>query len=454
MSFLPPEFIKMMESLLQDEYSSFLESIQNKAARSLRINSLKASSSALNLPFLLAPVPWTQDAFYYNPMEYVPQNHIYHAIGLYTIQEPSAMAPVEALDPQPSEKILDLCAAPGGKATQIATKLKGNGILVANEIDPLKVNTLTKNINRFGIKNYVIMNEKPASLKTFFHSFFDRILIDAPSSGEALFRKNREIFKNWSPFLLTRCQETQLDILQTAAPLLRPGGRLVYSTETFNEIENERTVEQFLENNPEFQLLSIEETAQGMFKPGFDRLQRTKRLWPHHAYGEGQFIAAFKKLDGKKRKKWKQKEKAHLGKEKNAIYTFLDSINCNVGTELLILKNEDVYLVPDEFPIVKQLKVIQPGRYLGKVHKEHFIPSHAFALSLQANDTFQPVNFELNDPDLKKYLQGETLPTTLDSGWKLVTVNHFSLGWAKVSDQLLKNHYPKALRWNESWFSY
>jgi NOL1/NOP2/sun family putative RNA methylase len=456
---LPPDYLDQMKRLLGSEYSAFIHTYDQTATRALRVNTLKISPEELvkRVPFHLEPIPWCQEAFYYQHEVDRPGKHVYHAAGLYYIQDASAMAPAEALEPEPGEKILDLCAAPGGKTTQIAAKMKGKGILVANEIDDKRIKALVENLERCGVTNAVVLNENPVRLTSRFAGFFDRILIDAPCSGEGMFRKDPEVCERWSLRAVEKCADLQLEILTAAAPMLRPGGRLVYSTCTFNPTENESLILRFLEEHPDFHLVPVPQAAH--YQPGRpdwtdhpqDELKQTARLWPHHLRGEGHFVAVLEKeeaAEGTRQrpgklppvhadaiKQWKQFVKEiYEESEFQGSYT---------------LFGEHLYQVPEELPSLKGLKVERPGRYLGQVKKGRFVPSHALALSSRPDLTRQTMNFSVEDPELLLYLQGEALPTSLSKGWTLVTVDHFPLGWGKVSGGLLKNHYPKWLRWDK-----
>lgn len=454
MIFLPSDYKLLMKQLLEDDYQSFIKTYNHPITRSLRVNVLKVSPEQLKkqTPFHLRSIPWVKEGFYYDSNRDQPGKHLYHNLGLYYIQEASAMAPVEALDPQPNERILDLCAAPGGKTTQIAAKMQGKGILVANEIDPVRTKALVENIDRCGVTNAVILNEKPSSLRAPFRSFFDRILVDAPCSGEGMFHKDHESCKNWSLRLIERCAEVQSDILDTAAAMLRPGGRIVYSTCTFNPTENEGTIELFLEKHPEFRLNSIAQKEH--YQSGLDPEGFTARLWPHHLKGEGHFVAVMEKEDKKEVRKRVKQDQYEKGEKLDTIKHFFQETLHIPFPEPILIEGENVYVPPDDLPSLKGLRVKRPGRHLGTTRKGYFVPSHAFALSLNPKDVKQTIDYALKEKDLHRYLQGETLSTSLANGWTLLSVDGFSLGWGKMSAGTLKNHYPKSLRWNKEWFNF
>ncbi|MFC7442908.1 RsmB/NOP family class I SAM-dependent RNA methyltransferase [Laceyella putida] len=457
---LPEDFLKQMRTLLKDEYEAFIHTYEEAPTRSLRVNTLKLPPAELaeRVSFHLQPIPWCQEAFYYDHEQDRPGKHVYHAAGLYYIQDASAMSPAEALEPQPGETILDLCAAPGGKTTQIAAKMQGQGLLVANEIDGKRIKALVENLERCGVTNAVVLNENPLRLTERFAGFFDRILIDAPCSGEGMFRKDRDARERWSLRATEKCADLQLEIVTAAAPMLRPGGRLVYSTCTFNPQENEGVLVRFLAEHPEFRLIPVPQLAH--YQPGHPEwthtanpeLSKTARLWPHRLRGEGHFVAVLEKdvlAEGTKQRPGRfpsihAQAKTLWQQFVNETYRKPELFHGQ-----LTLYGEHLYLVPDELPSLKGLKVERPGRYLGQVKKSHFVPAHALALSAWPEQVKQTVDFSADDPGLLLYLQGEALPVSLNKGWTLVTVDGFALGWGKVSGGLLKNHYPKWLRWDK-----
>ncbi len=454
---LPQDFLQQMQSLLEDEYPSFLNTYKHAPIRSLRANTLKIDPVRLQekVPFQLEPVPWCEEAFYYDHELVRPGKHVYHAAGLYYIQDASAMAPAEALAAKPGEKILDLCAAPGGKTTQLASQMQGKGILVANEIDHKRINALVENLERSGVTHAVVLNENPAHLTKRFVHFFDGILIDAPCSGEGMFRKDPDASRRWSLRAVEKCALVQSEILSAAAPMLRPGGRMVYSTCTFNPLENEGVIARFLEQHPEFQVKPIAQAAN--YKPGKPEwtdqknssLQDAVRLWPHHLRGEGHFVVLLEKRDGQEIKKPRPGKFPPVSTQARKVWkTFVENtyVEGSFLKDTYTIYGEHLYQVPKELPSLKGLRVERPGRYLGQAKRNHFAPSHALSLSSQPDQVQRVYSFAQNDPELMLYLQGETLPAALEKGWTLVTVDGYPLGWGKVSGGLLKNHYPKWLR--------
>jgi NOL1/NOP2/sun family putative RNA methylase len=449
---LPESFLQRMKLFLGDEFEPFLHSYNSPRAHGLRVNTLKVSVREFLsfAPFHLTPVPWTQEGFYYEEDDH-PGKHVYHAAGLYYIQEPSAMAVASVLSPLPGERILDLCAAPGGKSTHIATQMRGQGLLVANEPHPVRVKALAENLERFGVKNALITNETPDRLAQRFPSFFDRILVDAPCSGEGMFRKDPEARIEWSLETVRQCARRQADILEEAAKMLRAGGILVYSTCTFAPEENEQTIAAFLENHPEFRLLPLPEL------PGFSsgreewasnnkfNLSQTGRLWPHKIRGEGHFIALMEKTDGPERRCKSVIPRVPA----DAVQAYLSFARENLldpptGTYLLF--GDQLYLAVEPLPDLTGIKVVRPGLHLGTRKKNRFEPSHSLALALEAGQARRTYSLSPDAAETAAYLRGETITREGEDGWTLVTIGRFPLGFGKQTGTLLKNHYPKGLR--------
>lgn len=349
------------------------------------------------------------------------------------MQEASAMAPVVLLDPQPGEWILDLCAAPGGKTTQIAGRMAGRGMLVANEIHPKRAKILSQNIERMGVSNALVLNESPDTLARRFPGVFHRILVDAPCSGEGMFRKEEAAVTDWSPETVRMCAARQREILNRAAGMLRPGGRLVYSTCTFSREENEETVAAFLESHPEF---SPEQVEAPWFEPGENG---SFRLWPHKLLGEGHFAAVLRKDGG---------TAGTLTPEKGRkLPPCWEDFARDAGVALPEGKGlsfgATVYWTPEETPSLDGLRVLRPGLELGTLRGDRLQPAHALALWLTPGE--KAVHLPLDGTELPKYLHGETLPGTA-RGYVVICAGDHSLGWAKGDGTTLKNHYPKGLR--------
>jgi NOL1/NOP2/sun family putative RNA methylase len=413
---------------------------------------LKLSPEAFQAmsPFSLEPIPWAEGGFYYREEER-PGQHPYHAAGLYYIQEPSAMAVVGVLGVKPGERVLDLCAAPGGKATQAAADLQGRGGLLANEPVPSRAQILSQNVERLGIQNAIVTCEPPQRLAQRFTGYFDKVLVDAPCSGEGMFRKDPQVCTEWRENTPIRCSLRQRDILEEAAHMLKVGGRLVYSTCTFSPEENEKVISAFLRTHPEFQLVQIpfyEGFAPGnpQWGDGESTLERTVRLWPHRIRGEGHFIALLEKCEGPK-----AAGKARRRLPAPRIYKEFDEFSREYLREFqagyLRLFGNELYRCPDEMPDVDGLRVLRAGWHLGTIRKKRFEPSHALALGLKKEEAVNTVSLSSHSPEIMAYLRGEALPVKGTKGWNLVLMDGYPIGWGKIADGLLKNHYPKGLRW-------
>ncbi|MBS4202111.1 RsmB/NOP family class I SAM-dependent RNA methyltransferase [Bacillus sp. FJAT-49732] len=451
---LPSDFLVKMKDLLKDEYEDFYKSYQDPKKQGLRVNTLKVSIDHFIeiSPFALDKIPWVKEGFFYKDEER-PGKHPYHEAGLYYIQEPSAMAVGEMLDAQPGEKVLDLCAAPGGKTTHIAAKMNQRGFLLANEIHPARAKILSQNIERMGIKNCVVTNETPARLAERFPAYFDRILVDAPCSGEGMFRKDPNACAEWSMENVALCVSRQLDILKHAGNMLKLGGRLVYSTCTFSPEENEGVISHFLKEDSRFKIESVVayegfgEGREDWVSEGALDIDKTFRLWPHKLQGEGHFIAVLTKVDGDEGFKRKYvdvlkdqkllKDYVQFAKE-----TFIESPKGD-----FILFGDSLYMLPGGTLSLKNLKVLRPGWHLGTNKKNRFEPSHALALSLKGEEVRHTWCVGKDSNEIESYLRGESLAVKGSKGWYLVEVDGFSVGWGKLAGDVLKNHYPKGLRW-------
>lgn len=427
---LPEEFLKRMQTQLGMEYDDFLKSLERPRAVALRFNPLKGECP--ELPFVGAPVPWEPMGYYYDP-EARPGLHVYHDAGVYYLQEASAMAPVALLDPQPGERICDLCAAPGGKSTQIAGRMEGRGFLLSNEWSPKRAKILSQNVERMGIANALVTNETAEHLADRLEGFFDRVLVDAPCSGEGMFRKEAAAVSDWSPETVQMCAARQREILRSAARLVRPGGRLVYSTCTFAPEEDEMAVAAFLQSHPEF---SPENLDAPWFVAGENG---SYRMWPHKLLGEGHFAAVLRKNSGDK-----MEENQPIGdKIPNEWRNFAEENHISLPEGKPVLFGTTLYWAPLEMPDIRRWKVLRPGLELGQIRKNRFEPAHALALWLRNFQNTQ--SYAPEGQEIRAYLQGNVVPSG-KRGWCLVKAGEYSLGWGKGDGTMLKNHYPKGLR--------
>ncbi len=427
---LPEAFLLRMEKQLGEEYEEYLQSLERPRAVALRFNPLKGQMPAMD--FVRDPVPWEPAGFYYDP-ESRPGLHVYHEAGVYYLQEASAMAPVALLDPQPGEKICDLCAAPGGKTTQIAGRMQGEGFLLCNEINPKRAKILSRNIERMAVANALVTNEHPANLAKKYPGFFDRVLVDAPCSGEGMFRKEEAAVTDWSQETVEMCVRRQAEILNSAARLVRPGGRLVYSTCTFAPEEDEMAVAAFLQEHPEFE---PEVLPAPWFVPGENG---SHRMWPHKLLGEGHFAAVLKKTVGEE-----TNTDIPCGEKLPAQWvSFAKETGIRLPEGKAILFGQNLFWAPADLPDIRKLKVMRPGLELGTVKKDRFEPAHALALWLKDCNTKE--TYDAQSEEMKAYLHGDVVPSS-KKGWCLVCAGDYSIGWGKGDGRVLKNHYPKGLR--------
>ncbi|MFD0695845.1 RsmF rRNA methyltransferase first C-terminal domain-containing protein [Paenibacillus sp. GCM10027628] len=455
---LPPAYIERMKDMLGEEANAFLQSYEHQRTQGLRLNPLKivpgsTVSEKLIQTFELEPVPWCWAGYYYDE-KLRPGKHPFHAAGLYYIQEPSAMSAVAMLNPAPGETVLDLAGAPGGKSTQIAGCMQGKGLLIANEIHPTRAKILSENIERMGITNAVVTSAAPDKLAKKFPIFFDKIMLDAPCSGEGMFRKDPDAIAEWSPDHVAMCAARQMDILPDAVAMLKAGGLMAYSTCTFNREENEYTVEELLRRYPEMELL------------------RTERIWPHKQKGEGHFVALLRKKDLQEESELEQIKTAHSARRKTspikpakinkqtaeALQQFENFCKAAIPDYSFdrmepLLFGEQLYLLPSTEDFGSQhldgLKVLRPGLHAGELKKNRFEPSHALALALTAGElqTARTYSINADSKEAEAYLRGEALFTgRAESGWVVIAVDGFPLGWGKESEGQIKNHYPKGLR--------
>lgn len=430
---LPVLFLDRMKEMLGDEYEDFISCFEKDKYQSLRINPLKGDIKVFlkNNPFHLSKIDWSEYGYYYEK-EDAPGKHPYHDAGVYYIQEASAQMPVTLLEAKPGENILDLCSAPGGKATQIAGDLKGKGILICNEYVPGRAKILSENIERMGIRNAIVVNETPQHLACLLPGFFHRILVDAPCSGEGMFRKNEDARNEWSIENVKRCAERQDEILEAAVIMLMPGGKMVYSTCTFSKEEDEGSVQRLLQRHPEMHLV------------------KQQRLWPHKVKGEGHFVAVLTKVGAVIEEPVASVgvEKGISVKENREFQEFIkNTLKTNLFSEndLYIKFGDQLYVLPKGAPSLKGMKVLRPGLHLGTFMKNRFEPSHALALFLKKENVIHSYELETEEAAVR-YTAGNTFSAEGESGWYLITIHGYSIGWGKLAGGTMKNHYPKGLR--------
>lgn len=471
---LPKAFEERMLRLLgAAELGKYKDSLIKPVYKALRVNTLKISAEDFKKlsPWDLERVPWTKNGFYYEEEGKTPvSKHPFYHAGLYYMQEPSAMAPAQLLPVEKGDKVLDICAAPGGKSTELGARLEGSGVLVCNDISASRTKALLKNIELFGIRNAAILNETPERLSHHFPQFFDKILVDAPCSGEGMFRKESAMMKNWEEKGEDFYVNLQNEIIPHAVSMLKPGGYLLYSTCTFSPREDEMQVKKLLDlgleivdlqENP----LIKEEIENGSIENGHPewigsddlRLRGCLRFFPHRVRGEGHFIALLKKgieeessfgaafgsLDIKSGAADKNFKLPPCSLEFFEKVKGLDGFSTVMG-------KENLYLIPKELPELTGLHVVRSGILAGTVKnysKSTFEPAQALAMAIGAENFEDVISLSHADERCVRYLKGETIEVESDrTGWQLVTVDGFPLGFGRAQGGKLKNKYSKGWR--------
>lgn len=489
---LPKLFEDRMRKLLGEEFEEYLTCYDKPHFGGLRVNTLKASPEEFEriCPFSIKRIPWVRNGYYYDTQEQPAKHPLYYA-GVYYIQEPSAMTPASLLPIERGDKVLDICAAPGGKSTELGAKLAGEGVLVSNDISNSRAKALLKNIELFGIRNAVVLSEAPNKLAEYFPEYFDKILIDAPCSGEGMFRKSPTIMKNWEQYGVDYYNKLQKEIILFAAKMLKPGGMMLYSTCTFSPEENEGTISFLLKEHPEFEVLppfpeEKQQMTSGISYDGFDcgkpdwvtqlpeyqsldtdRLEELKycvRLWPHKIDGEGHFVTLLHKRElgtnkegtpslAYNEERYQNERTAASGKGKAEIseeaMEFLRTLKFPVKPELLHVHEDRLYLLPKGLPSLKGLRILRQGLLLGEMKKQRFEPSQALACALTVKDYDKILRLKEDDPNVIRYLKCEAIePEGIsEDGWYLVCVGDYPLGWLKAAKNNYKNKYLPGWRW-------
>ena len=412
---LPLKYTETMKALLGEEYDAYLASFDEERFYGLRVNTLKLSAEemAARGVFSLRPVPWCETGFYYDVAER-PAKHPYYHAGLYYLQEPSAMSPAATLPIGEGDRVLDLCAAPGGKTTQLGARLGGTGLLVANDISAGRAKTLLKNVELAGIRNAIVMSETP------------------------------DMVKSWDAEMLAFCRSEQAKILEACAPMLKAGGMLLYSTCTFSPEENEKSIGDFLERHPEFELMPI--AKKNGFAEGLAPYTDCARLYPHRLKGEGHFLALLRKKEAAEGKAIPA-ESGGWTKEMDAFGDFAKEVLQEKPKGIYKIYGEGLYLLPEGTPKLEKLRVLRTGWMLGTLKKGRFEPSQAFAMGLRKEEVKHTADFSLEDERVIRYLKGETVEAEGKDGWTLVCVDGFPLGWAKRQKGRLKNKYAVSWKW-------
>ena len=455
---LSEEYLNRMRDLLgEEEFSAYLKSFDEERLYGLRVNTAKVTPEAFPelVSWDLKPVPWIPNGFYYEGTERPAKDPYYYA-GLYYLQEPSAMTPAMLLPVKPGDRVLDLCGAPGGKSTELGVKLAGKGVLISNDISNSRAKALLKNLELWGISNICVTSETPDKLADVFGPWFDKILIDAPCSGEGMFRKDDDMVKSYEERGPEYYSEIQKEITDQAVRMLAPGGLLLYSTCTFSRCEDEEIICHILENHQEMELISLPlfEGASGGIG-----LDGCIRLFPHKIKGEGHFISLLRKNGGgaertaagsreRSRTEPQGKKSPALPKE---LTDFLALMNREFDGSRIMIKNDSVYYLPENFIPAKELRYLRTGLLLGELKNKRFEPGQALAMTLHAEEFRQTISWKKEDDRVIRYLKGETISLTPEEGpvkgWCLVCVDGYPLGFAKGTGMALKNKYYPGWRW-------
>lgn len=445
---LPQSYVdKMIELLGEDEYQDYLKSFNDNRIYGLRVNNLKISTEDfLKIsPFKLTPVPWISNGFFYDESEH-PAKHPYYFAGLYYLQEPSAMTPANLLPIEEGDVVLDMCAAPGGKSTELSAKLNNTGLLVSNDISASRAKALLKNIELFGSKNVMVINEDTNKLVKLYPAYFDKVLIDAPCSGEGMFRKDNKLIKAWEKNGPEFYGQIQREIILNGADMLKPGGMMMYSTCTFSKYEDEESIQYLLDNRPEMKVIHASD-YEG-FAHGFDGFDDSIRIFPHKMPGEGHFLTLLKKDEDAEEVYYRPTDFAKC-KLPDELKDFISCIGFDIDENYIQMVDTRAYLMPQMCGDYKAIRKLRAGLLLGEVLKNRFEPSQALAMALKKNEFNNCLDLSCDDIRTIKYLKGETIDVDEDikTGWVLVCVDGFPLGWGKLTGATLKNKYHAGWRW-------
>ena len=450
MKTLPIDFENRMKNLLGEEFQTYKASLEEEPVRSFRVNTDKISLEDFEKidVFNTERIPYSPTGFYF----YYEKigNHPYHHAGMLYVQEPGAMAPAECLPLENDWVVLDMCSAPGGKSTQLRNKLGKKGILVSNEIIPSRCKILTSNIERLGLKNTITTCMDSGRLARLYPETFDFIMVDAPCSGEGMFRKEQIAIDEWSKENVEKCAIRQMEILENASKCLKNGGYIVYATCTFSLEENEMLIDSFLNNHHEYELLRVNEeveknTSDGIFFDGCkcENIHYTRRVYPHKNKGEGQFMALLHNKNPERQTELKKSKNSNLKIDKT-VFDFLDSVLTTYDKDSVQMNNDTPVYFNGDFDTTKAT-VYMKGVTIGEIKKNYIQPHHQFFMAM--GESFKrKIELSVESEEIKKYLHGEEFSTTCENGWAVVTINGCSLGGVKVVNGRAKNHYPKGLR--------
>lgn len=455
---LPEQFEERMKILLKEEAADFFASYEKKPSAGLRVNTLKLSPEEFSkkVDWQMRPIPWIKNGYFY-PDEVTPSKHPWYYAGLYYLQEPSAMTPANLLFVKPGMRVLDLCAAPGGKSTELAAKLKGEGVLVANDISSTRARALLKNLELFGVRNALVTSETPAALAARFPQYFDAILVDAPCSGEGMFRKQPAIRKNWEQYGTGYYAKLQRDILPHAVAMLRPGGFLMYATCTFSPEEDEETIDWLLRRESSMRLAKMipsereaayEEMGFASGRPEWMRfpreeIKKTVRLFPHRLEGEGHFLALLQKSPEEEASLPERSHSFSKQKLPKELTEFFADCKLPMDFSRVVCKGEKYFLLPEGLPELSGLRVLRSGLLLGECKAGRFEPAQALACALKAQEYPNCCSLSVDDERVIRYLKCETiaLPESVSDGFVLLCADRFPLGFVKKKGGSVKNRY-------------
>ncbi len=454
---LPEKYLDTMKEMLGEDFQAYLDSFNDSRLYGLRVNTLKITPEEfLKIsPFDLKPIPWIENGFYFSEKD-KPAKHPYYFAGLYYIQEPSAMTPANVLPIDEGDVVFDMCAAPGGKSTELGAKLNQTGLLITNDISNSRAKALLKNVEVSGIPNVCVLSEDPKKIANRFSTFFDKVLIDAPCSGEGMFRKDNKLIKSWQKNGPEFYSEIQKSIILNGADMLKPGGKLLYSTCTFSKLEDEESVKYLLRNRPEMHLIDIK--PYDGFEHGFVeneedesmQLEKTVRIFPHKMQGEGHFLALFEKEKDMPVDVHATIKKAAV-KLPDELKEFLQHVSYHIDEKDIVIRDNKAYIISPNMPDESGLRIMRNGTLLGEVKKNRFEPSQAFAMVLKASEYDKVINLSVDDERVIKYLKGETIDAAdfkdNEAGWSLICVDGYPLGWGKFNGSMIKNKYLAGWRW-------
>lgn len=446
---LPEKFESRMKSLLGDGFETYLNSLEEEPVKAFRVNTDKISLEEFEKinPFSKEKIPYVKNGFYLNGEKI--GNHPFHHAGMVYVQEPGAMMPAECIDIEKNWKILDMCAAPGGKSTQLKNKLGEKGLLVSNEIIPSRCKILTGNVERLGLRNTVTTCMDTKRLADTFPDTFDLIMVDAPCSGEGMFRKEQIAVDEWSQENVEKCARRQAEILENAVRCLKPGGYIIYATCTFSLEENEMTVDSFLKKHTDFEIVPVTDRVKNATSDGinFDgceckNINFARRFYPHKNRGEGQFMAVLhNKQEKEPLKRSPQKQSVKINP---VLLDFLDDTLVTYNKDEVKVYGDTAVFFGGDIEISRKT-AFMCGVTIGEIKKNYVLPHHQFFMAM-GGDFKRKIELSPDSDEIKKYLHGEEFKTDAPNGWTAVTVCGATLGGVKVVNGTAKNHYPKGIR--------